>query len=120
MCVTEAPLPEVSPGQVRLSMAYVGICGSDLHYYLHGANGEYVIYEPLTPGHELSGVVEYDPSGRLRPGTAVTVHPATFGEEVPELVGLPHLWPNGAYLGSASTRPHTQGAMTEYLVVPMS
>src|SRR5699024_8286321 len=28
-----------------------------------------------------------------------------------------HLWPNGAYLGSASTWPHTQGAMAQYLVV---
>ena len=36
--------PEVEPGpeQVRLRVKYVGICGSDLHYYFHGANGEYV------------------------------------------------------------------------------
>lgn len=116
----EVPVPEPGPGQVRLRVAYVGICGSDLHYYFEGANGAFVVREPLVPGHEFSAVVEVDPTGRLAPDTPVTVHPATFGEELPELAGLPHLWPNGAYLGSASTWPHTQGAMTEYLVVDTS
>ncbi|MDR2321808.1 MAG: alcohol dehydrogenase catalytic domain-containing protein, partial [Microbacterium sp.] len=50
----DAPLPEPAPGEVRLRVAFAGICGSDLHYYFHGANGEYAIREPLTPGHELS------------------------------------------------------------------
>ena len=30
---TELPTPEPQAGQVRLRMAYGGICGSDLHYY---------------------------------------------------------------------------------------
>ena len=53
-------VPDVEPGpdQVRLRIAYVGICGSDLHYYYNGANGAFVITEPLTPGHELSAVVD--------------------------------------------------------------
>ena len=46
-------------------MKYVGICGSDLHYYFHGANGEYVVRRPLVPGHELSAVVDLDPSGEF-------------------------------------------------------
>ena len=36
---TELPTPEPQAGQVRLRMAYGGICGSDLHYYHEGANG---------------------------------------------------------------------------------
>src|SRR4051794_3957367 len=75
----ELPVPEPGGGDVLLRMAYGGICGSDLHYYNEGANGEFVVREPLVPGHEVSGTVELDPSGELAPGTPVTVHPATFG-----------------------------------------
>ena len=53
----------------------------------------------------------------LAPGTPVTIHPATFGTPEPGIEDRPHLWPNGAYLGSASTWPHTQGGMSEFLVV---
>ncbi|MCP1314025.1 L-idonate 5-dehydrogenase [Halomonas sp. 707D7] len=111
------PLAELAPGKIRLRMAFGGICGSDLHYYHEGANGAFVVREPLVPGHEMAGVVEHDPSGELAPGTPVTLHPATFGVSQRGLEGKPHLWPQGAYLGSASTWPHTQGGMSEYLDV---
>ncbi|WP_323960920.1 zinc-binding dehydrogenase [Arthrobacter sp. JZ12] len=114
---TELPTPEPAPGQVRLRMAFGGVCGSDLHYYNEGANGEYVVREPLVPGHEVSGTVDLDPSGEFAPGTPVTVHPATFGHPEPGIEDRRHLWPGGAYLGSASTTPHTQGGMSEFLIV---
>ena len=112
-------VPEVEPGegQVRLKVAYVGICGSDLHYYYNGANGAFVIIEPLIPGHELSAVVDLDPSGELAPGTPVTVHPARYGTSAPGIEDRPHLWPGGDYLGSASVTPHRQGAAVEHLVI---
>lgn len=112
-------VPEVEPaeGQVRLKVAYVGICGSDLHYYFQGANGAFVITEPLIPGHELSAVVDLDPSGELAPGTPVTVHPARYGTSAPGIEDRPHLWPGGDYLGSASVTPHRQGAAVEHLVM---
>ena len=34
--VTEVPLGPVPPDRVRLRFRAGGICGSDLHYYLHG------------------------------------------------------------------------------------
>ena len=110
-------IPEPGAGEVRLRVGFVGICGSDLHYYFHGANGEYTIREPLVPGHELSGVVDLDPSGRLAPGTPVTVHPARYGASVPGLEDRPHLRPGGDYLGSAAANPHRQGGASEYLIV---
>ena len=113
----EIATPEPGEGEIRLRMAYAGICGSDIHYFFNGANGEYVIKEPLVPGHEVSGTVDLDPSGDLAPGTPVTVHPATFGESEPGIEDRRHLWSGGSYLGSASTWPHTQGGMSEYLVV---
>jgi len=109
--------PECAPGQVRVRIGYVGICGSDLHYYFDGANGAFVVTEPLSPGHELAGWVDDDPSGTWPEGTPVTVHPARFGAHVAAIADAPHLWPGGSYLGSASTTPHTQGAMADYLVV---
>ncbi|GAA1763299.1 zinc-binding dehydrogenase [Kocuria aegyptia] len=115
--VEEVPTPEPAEGQVRLRIAYGGVCGSDLHYWAEGANGEYVVREPLVPGHEVSGTVDLDPSGELAPGTPVTVHPATFGTPEPGIEDRRHLWPGGAYLGSASTWPHTQGGMSEHLLV---
>jgi L-idonate 5-dehydrogenase len=113
--IEEVATPEPQDGQVRLRMAYAGICGSDLHYWSEGANGAFVVREPLIPGHEVSGTVDLDPSGDLAPGTPVTVHPATFGPAVegPEISR--QLRPGGSYLGSASTWPHTQGGMSEYL-----
>lgn len=108
---------EPGAGEVRLRVGFVGICGSDLHYYFHGANGEYTIREPLVPGHELSGVVDLDPSGRLAAGTPVTVHPARYGASVPGLEDRPHLRPGGDYLGSAAANPHRQGGASEYLIV---
>ncbi|MDJ0335958.1 zinc-binding dehydrogenase [Salinibacterium sp. G-O1] len=113
----EVQTPEPAAGQVRVRVDFVGICGSDLHYYFEGANGAFVVEEPLAPGHELSGRVDLDPSGVLAPGTPVTVHPARFGHAEPGIEDAPHLWPGGSYLGSASTHPHTQGGLSEYLVV---
>ncbi|MFG6476214.1 L-idonate 5-dehydrogenase [Microbacterium sp. P06] len=117
LVVTDVPVPEPTDGQVRVRVDYVGICGSDLHYYYEGANGAFTVDEPLVPGHELSGRVDLDPSGQWAPGTPVTVHPARFGSPTRGTEDEPHLWPGGSYLGSASTHPHTQGAMSEMLIV---
>jgi L-idonate 5-dehydrogenase len=118
MRIEDVPDPEVGLGQVRIRVAEVGICGSDLHYLSDGAAGIFKIKAPLIPGHEMSGVVDEDPSGRYAPGTPVTVHPATWGRPSADLgEDRRHLWPGGGYLGSASTWPHTQGALAQLLVV---
>ena len=118
--IRDVPTPEPADDQVRIRVDYVGVCGSDLHYYFEGANGAFVVREPLIPGHELSGRIDFDPKGEFAPGTGVTVHPARFGDSEPGIEDEPHLWPNGSYLGSASTWPHTQGAMAEQLIVDRS
>ena len=115
--VQSLPIPEPQVDEVRIRIAYVGVCGSDLHYYFDGANGAFVVKEPLIPGHELSGTIDLDPSGEFASGTAVTVHPGRFGISEPGIEDKRHLWPGGSYLGSASTWPHTQGAMSDYLLV---
>src|ERR671936_624555 len=53
--VEEREPVEPAPGQVRLDVAYVGICGTDLHIK-HGAMDARVTL-PATIGHEMSGTV---------------------------------------------------------------
>lgn len=118
--VRDVPVPDPGPGQVRIKVAYIGVCGSDLGYFYHGRVGANIVREPLTPGHELSGTVDLDPSGMWAPGTPVTVHPARFGPPQEAYPNSPHLWPGGSYLGSAGTDPHTQGALAQFLVVEAS
>ena len=34
-----------------------GICGSDVHYWKHGAIGDFIVKAPMVLGHESSGTV---------------------------------------------------------------
>lgn len=67
----------VGDDDVKVAMKVVGICGSDLHYYLHGAIGPFVVREPMVLGHEGAGVViEVGRAVRdLRPGDRVCMEP---------------------------------------------
>lgn len=47
----------MGPGDVRIGIRTVGICGSDVHYYTHGKIGHFVVTEPMVLGHEASGIV---------------------------------------------------------------
>jgi D-arabinitol dehydrogenase (NADP+) len=49
--VTEIPTPDAAPGQVRIKVGQVGVCGTDLHI----DEGEFGAVFPLVPGHELVG-----------------------------------------------------------------
>src|SRR6478736_564469 len=98
MRTEQVPSPEPAVGEVRLRVGYVGICGSDLHYYADGAAGIFAIREPLIPGHEVSGVIDLDPTGVWAAGTPVTVHPATWGAAQPDLSEEQRqLWPGGGW-----------------------
>ena len=47
----------LAPGEVRVAVAFGGICASDLSYFHRGAVGPFAVREPLTLGHEISGTV---------------------------------------------------------------
>lgn len=57
MGYVERPIPEVKPDEVLVKLEYVGICGSDMHYYETGAIGDYVVEPPFVLGHEPGGTV---------------------------------------------------------------
>ncbi len=48
---------EMGPADVRIAIHTVGVCGSDVHYYTHGAIGPFVVREPMVLGHEAAGTV---------------------------------------------------------------
>ena len=41
MVIKEIPVPEIKDKEVLVSLEYVGICGSDVHYYHNGNCGAY-------------------------------------------------------------------------------
>ena len=51
----ERDIPKVKDNEVLVKLEYVGICGSDLHYYETGAIGDYVVKPPFVLGHEPGG-----------------------------------------------------------------
>ena len=54
---TPPPDPTPKEDEVLVKLEYVGICGSDMHYYETGAIGNYVVKPPFVLGHEPGGTV---------------------------------------------------------------
>ena len=83
--VPDAPSP--GPGEVKIKVAWVGVCGTDLHEYAAGP-----IFMPITPhpltgkaapliqGHEFSGIIAEVGSGveGFKVGDRVTADSATW------------------------------------------
>jgi L-idonate 5-dehydrogenase len=119
--VEEMPAAAPEPDEAVIRIAYGGICGSDLHYWQHGAAGESILRSPMRLGHEASGTVlvaAEDGSGPAA-GTPITVHPATpggTGAKYP--ADRPNLSPGCTYLGSAAQFPHSDGLFASHVAVP--
>jgi threonine dehydrogenase-like Zn-dependent dehydrogenase len=73
--VVDRPIPEPRPGWVRLRVAAVGICGTDLHFY----RGAFPSPAGLLPGHEIGGVIDALGEGvKLPLGAAVAIEPQAY------------------------------------------
>lgn len=109
--VTEVPTPEPAPGEVRIKVDQVGMCGTDLHIH----EGDFNAVFPLIPGHELVGVVDWLGAGvsRFRVGEQVTVNPNIYcGDCQYCLSGRLILCENAKGLGS-----NFPGFFAEYVTV---
>ena len=117
----EITVAEPAADEAVLDIAYGGVCGSDLHYWMHGAAGESILKAPMILGHEVVGTVlsaAADGSGPAA-GTRVAVHPATPGDgDARYPADRPNLSPGCTYLGSAARFPHTEGAFAKFAVLP--
>lgn len=120
--VDELPEPVAASDEAVLDIAYGGICGSDLHYWLEGAAGESILREPMLLGHEVVGTVAHAAADGTGPaaGTRVAVHPATpgpgDGSRYPH--ERPNLSPGATYLGSAARFPHRAGGFADRIALP--
>ena len=65
------------PDDVRIAINYVGICGSDVHFYQYGAIGNFIVRSPMVLGHEASGeIIEAGENVKnLKPGDRVCMEP---------------------------------------------
>jgi len=74
----ERPKPSLaSSHDVLVAINYTGICGSDVHYWVHGAIGHFVVKDPMVLGHESAGtVVEVGKDvDSLKAGDRVAIEP---------------------------------------------
>lgn len=118
--VEAAPSPELKPGMVLLRVRRAGICGSDLHYFEHGYCAAFVPTRPFILGHEFTADVAEVGDGvdTVKVGSRVTANPARscgFCEYCKG--GRPNLCRKIIMLGSASTKPPTDGAFADFVTV---
>jgi len=108
--VETQPLKE---GEVRLKMAYVGVCGTDVHIY-HGKMDARV-KPPQIIGHEVSGVIDAVGEGVTgwQIGDRVTVRPLNPGVEMPLDNGYRHIGQHLKFIGIDSA-----GGMQQFWNVP--
>ncbi len=115
--VQDIPLPEPGPGEILLKVEYVGICGSDAHFFASGERKGKPFDLPFIFGHECSGTVAATGAGVVRPavGDRVTFEPQiTCGSCAYCRSGRYNLCPDVVF---PSTPPHN-GMLRRYVVVP--
>jgi L-idonate 5-dehydrogenase len=118
--IEERPDRPLAADEVRVAVAYGGICGSDLHYYHRGAVGDFHVREPLTLGHEISGaVLEWGNAVKgLGRGMKAALDPSrpclhcTYCR-----AGRMNLCTDMWFLGSAGRFPHSQGGFAQHLIL---
>jgi len=118
--VESCPVPEIRSCEVLIRVRRAGICGSDLHYFMHGYCGAFVPSQPFILGHELVGEVAAVSDGvkELVVGARAVVNPArACGVCGYCKSGRGNLCPNTVMLGSASTKPPRDGVFAELVAV---
>ncbi len=118
--LVDVALPPLGAGEVRVGLRAGGICGSDMHYFTDGRNGDFEVLEPLTLGHEVAGIavaVGAEVTG-VAPGDPVAVNPARWcGRCADCRRGDINLCRNNFFMGSASRRPHMHGGFASHFDV---
>jgi (R,R)-butanediol dehydrogenase / meso-butanediol dehydrogenase / diacetyl reductase len=114
--VEEREPAELGPGEVRLAVAYVGICGTDLHVFHGDMDGR--VTKPATIGHEMSGTIVELGAGvqGWSVGDPVTVMPLAWDGTCPACrAGNEHICQHLDFIGIDSP-----GALQQDWNVPAS
>jgi len=119
MEMREVPDPVLSdPRDVKIKLLVLGICGSDIHYYVSGRIGSQVVSYPFTVGHESAGVVVETGKAvtRVKEGDIIAVEPAMWCGNCDQcLAGRHHTCRRLKFLGCPG---QAEGALSEYIVMP--
>jgi len=119
LTIEDVPAPKLErPEDVLLRIDRVGVCGSDVHYFLRGRIGDQIVHYPATLGHECSGtVMEVGPAvANLKPGDRVAVDPAfSCGQCDQCQAGRENTCRNLRFMGCPGEAP---GAAAEFYVLP--
>lgn len=117
--VTEVPEPSiVNDHEVKIRVHVVGLCGSDIHYYVNGRIGSQMVRYPFPAGHECAGeVVEVGNAvTRVKPDDRIAVEPAMSCFDCDQcLNGRPHTCRHLRFLGCPG---QAGGCLAEYIVMP--
>jgi L-iditol 2-dehydrogenase len=115
----DLPDPKIkNDHDVLIKMKSLGVCGSDLHYYVSGKIGSQVVEYPFTIGHEGAGeVVEIGPAvTHVKPGDRIAVEPAMPCWECDQCnAGRHHTCRKLRFLGCPK---QAEGCLSEYIVMP--
>ncbi len=117
--IRDEPQPKLDRRDaVLLRIDRVGVCGSDVHYYVNGRIGDQTVEYPATLGHECSGTIVEVGSAveKLAPGTRVAVDPAMVCGACDQCVAS--RWNTCRKLQFMGCPGEAPGAMAEYRVVP--
>ncbi|OJJ48067.1 hypothetical protein ASPZODRAFT_14220 [Penicilliopsis zonata CBS 506.65] len=114
----DRPIPELkTPHDVLVTVKYTGICGSDVHYWEHGAIGQFVVKDPMVLGHESSGIVSKVGSEvtSLKVGDRVAMEPGVPCRRCePCKAGKYNLCINMVFAAT----PPIDGTLAKYYVLP--
>ncbi len=117
--VIDLPKPSIkNDNDVLLKVAVVGVCGSDVHYYLSGRIGSKVVQYPYVVGHECSATVEAvgKKVKHVKSGDTVAVEPAVSCHQCPQCkMGRENTCCNLKFLGVPG---ELAGCLCEYIVMP--
>ena len=115
--VRKVPVPRPGAQEVLVAVKSCGVCGSDLHFYLHGGIGDFVMREPLVLGHEAAGeVVKLGPKvKKLKLGDRVAMEPGVPCRRCPHcLSGRYNLCRDMVFYSA----PPYDGFFREYVALP--
>jgi D-xylulose reductase len=116
--VSDAEIGEsMGPEDVRIAIKACGICGSDVHYYVEGGIGDYIVRKPMILGHEAAGVITETGAAvrHLKVGDLVCMEPGIPRAFSPEsMSGNYNLDPEVVFWAT----PPVHGCLRESVVHP--
>ena len=119
MELVDVPKPVIEKDtDVLLRLKMIGVCGSDVHYYVRGRIGSQVVEYPYKVGHECVAVVEETSAGvvNVKVGDEVVVDPAISCNECDQCIaGRRNTCRKLKFLGCPG---QIDGCLCEYIVMP--